>query len=187
MGFNFKPEEHEEFLKERHTEYRDSFIYYPQACGEIKHFNCVWKFVCKLLTQKDSPGNTLLQASRWTTALADTCQKCLDVICCWEENAVSCTYPPETRIWYKTVAIFSTGIYEKHNTMIWQEVNSAGHAAEWGCRTLGLVCFVIQNNYVKLWIHVREIPRRRVVKAALQLLCADGAGKTSRPWNRNSR
>lgn len=27
----------EEFLKERHIEYRDPFVYYPHTCGEIKH------------------------------------------------------------------------------------------------------------------------------------------------------
>lgn len=41
MDSSFKPEEYEEFLKERHIKYGDSLIYYPQACGERKHFNCV--------------------------------------------------------------------------------------------------------------------------------------------------
>lgn len=41
MDFNFKPEENEELLKERDIEYKDSFIYCPQACGEIKCFNRV--------------------------------------------------------------------------------------------------------------------------------------------------
>ena len=135
MDFSFKPEEYEELLKERHSEYRDSFIYYPQACGEIKHFNCVWKFVCKLLTQKDSPGNNLLQTSWWTPVWADMYQNCPDILCCWKENAVSCWYPQKNKIWYKAVAIFSTGIYEKHNLMIWPEVKSTGHASDWGCRT----------------------------------------------------
>lgn len=39
--FSFSPEEYEVFLMERNIKCRVSSIYYPLACGEIKHFNCV--------------------------------------------------------------------------------------------------------------------------------------------------